>query len=46
MSIAKFEEAAYVLHCFEKKDAATLVQDKEIAAVRYRAVVRERKFEK
>jgi phage-related protein len=46
MYVAKFEEAIYVLHCFQKKTQATSKQDKEIAASRYRAVVRERKEQK
>lgn len=37
--VAKFEEAAYVLHCFQKKTQATSKRDKEIAAARYRNVV-------
>ena len=41
--IAKFEEAVYVLHCFQKKTEATSKQVKEIAEARYRSVVRERK---
>ncbi len=41
--VAKFEEAVYVLHCFQKKTEATAKRDKDIAEVRYRAVVRERK---
>ena len=39
MYVAKFEEAIYVLHCFQKKTQATSKQDKAIAAARYRAVV-------
>jgi phage-related protein len=42
MYVAKFEEAIYVLHCFQKKTEATARQDKEITEIRYRAVVRER----
>ena len=41
--VAKFEEAVYVLHCFQKKTQATSKQDKDIAATRYRAVVNTRK---
>ena len=41
--IAKFEEAVYVLHCFQKKTQATSKQDKAIAEARYRAVVNARK---
>ena len=43
MYVAKFEEAVYVLHCFQKKTQATSKQDKDIAATRYRAVVNTRK---
>jgi phage-related protein len=43
MYVAKFEEAVYVLHCFQKKTQATSKQDKDIAATRYRAVVTMRK---
>lgn len=45
MYVAKFEEAIYVLHCFQKKTQATRKQDQAIAAARYRAVVRARKEE-
>ena len=43
MYLAKFEEAVYVLHCFQKKTQTTSKQDKAIAAARYRAVVNARK---
>lgn len=43
MYVAKFEEAIYVLHCFQKKTQATNAQDKAIAAARYRAVSDSRK---
>lgn len=43
MYVAKFEGAIYVLHCFRKKTQATSNQDKQIAANRYRAIVREAK---
>lgn len=46
MYVAKFEEAIYVLHCFQKKSQATTKQDKDIAEARYRAVVRDRKAKK
>ena len=46
MYVAKFEEAIYVLHCFQKKTQVTSKQDKEIAAARYRAVVSARKERK
>ncbi len=43
MYVAKFEEAVYVLHCFQKKTQATSNHDKRIAETRYRAVVNSRK---
>jgi phage-related protein len=43
MYVAKFEDAIYVLHCFQKKTQATRKQDKAIAATRYRALVDARK---
>ena len=43
MYIAKFEEAIYILHCFQKKTQATSKQDKAITEARYRAVVNARK---
>ena len=43
MYVAKFEEAVYVLHCFQKKTQAASKQDKDIAAARYRAVVNSRR---
>jgi phage-related protein len=46
MYVAKFEEAIYVLHCFQKKTQATRKQDKAIAIARYRAVVKTRKEKK
>ncbi len=46
MYVAKFEEAIYVLHCFQKKTEATAKQDKAIAEARYRAVVSKRKEDK
>ncbi|MEH2608547.1 type II toxin-antitoxin system RelE/ParE family toxin [Bradyrhizobium sp. AZCC 1693] len=46
MYVAKFEEAVYVLHCFQKKTQATSRRDKAIAETRYRAVVNTRKVGK
>jgi phage-related protein len=46
MYVAKFEEAIYVLHCFQKKSQATSKQDQAIAAARYRAVAGARKEKK
>jgi phage-related protein len=43
MYVAKFEEAVYVLHCFQKKTQTTSKQDREIAAARYRAVANTRR---
>lgn len=43
MYVAKFEEAIYVLHCFQKKSQATSKHDKDVAEARYRAVVNARK---
>lgn len=39
MYVTKFEEAVYVLHCFQKKTPATSMRDKQITKTRYRAVV-------
>ena len=44
--VAKFEEAVYVLHCFQKKSQATTKHDIDIAAVRYRAVTSARRIKK
>jgi phage-related protein len=41
--VAKFEEAVYALHCFEKKARRTPRQDLEIGRERYRALLRERR---
>ena len=46
MYVAKFEEAIYVLHCFQKKTQVTSKQDKAIAGARYRAVVSGRRDKK
>lgn len=46
MYVAKFEEAVYVLHCFQKKTQATSKHDKDIVEARYRAVVNARKVKK
>ena len=43
MYVAKYEEAVYVLHCFQKKTQTTSKQDNAIGAARYRAVVKARK---
>lgn len=43
MYVAKFEEAVYVLHCFQKKTQTTSKRDKDITTARYRAVINARK---
>lgn len=40
--IAKFAEAVYVLHCFEKKSQKTSRADLDIATARYKALLRRR----
>jgi len=46
MYVAKFTEAIYVLHSFQKKTQTTSKKDKAIAEARYRAVVGARKAQK
>ncbi len=41
--IAKYEEAIYVLHAFQKKTQKTSKKDMEIAKTRFRELERERK---
>ena len=41
--VAKFEEAIYVLHAFEKKTQKTEQSDVEIARRAYKAVLNQRK---
>ena len=40
--VAKFDEAIYVLHCFQKKSRRTSPRDLEIGRERYRTVIRTR----
>ena len=40
--VAKFQEAIYVLHAFEKKTAATSQHNLDVARARYRRMLRER----
>jgi phage-related protein len=40
--VAKFAEAVYVMHCFQKKTAKTSKADLDLAAKRYRELVKER----
>ena len=39
--VAKFDDAVYVLHCFEKKTQKTSKADINLAAQRYRDLLRE-----
>jgi phage-related protein len=39
--VAKFADAVYVLHCFQKKTAKTSKPDLDLAAQRYREIVKE-----
>jgi phage-related protein len=39
--IAKLQDAVYVLHCFQKKSQATPKQDIDLAARRYRELMKE-----
>ena len=39
--VAKFEQAIYVLHCFQKKSQATSKTDMDLAEGRYRDLLKE-----
>jgi phage-related protein len=39
--VAKFSDAVYVLHCFQKKTARTSHIDLDLAAKRYRDLLKE-----
>lgn len=41
--VAKFEDAVYVLHCFQKKTQATSKRDLDLAGKRYRELLKEQK---
>lgn len=41
IDIAKFADAIYVLHCFQKKTQKTRKADADLAAKRYRDLVKE-----
>ena len=41
--IARFEEAIYILHCFQKKIQRTASQDIELGQARYQKLVNQRK---
>jgi phage-related protein len=40
--LAKFEDAVYVLHCFQKKTQNTAKADLDLAAKRYHDLLKER----
>ena len=40
--VAKFQEAVYVLHAFQKKSSKTARRDVELARDRFRVLIRER----
>lgn len=40
--VAKYEEAIYVLHAFEKKTRRTATRDVDVGRARYKALLRER----
>jgi phage-related protein len=42
MYVAKFDDAVYVLHCFQKKTQKTSKADLNLAAQRYRDLLKER----
>ena len=42
--VAKFAEAVYVLHVFEKRSRRTAKRDVEVAGQRYRALIRQRQL--
>ncbi|MFT6916635.1 MAG: phage-related protein [Motiliproteus sp.] len=42
MYVAKFDEAVYVLHCFQKKDEQTLKKDVDLAKKRYDGLMNQR----
>ncbi len=46
MYVAKFDEAIYVLHCFQKSSRKTSKGDIDIAKTRYRAVIKQRNAQK
>ena len=41
MYVAKFDDAVYVLHCFQKKTPKTSRADLNLAAQRYRDLLKE-----
>lgn len=43
MYVAKFEDAVYVLHCFQKKTQRTAKSNLDLAGKRYAELVKEQK---
>ena len=41
--VARFEDAVYVLHCFQKKTQRTAKSDLDLASKRYAELVKEQK---
>jgi phage-related protein len=41
--VARFEDAVYVLHCFQKKTQRTAKSDLDLAGKRYAELVKEQK---
>jgi phage-related protein len=41
--VARFEDAVYVLHCFQKKTQRTANSDLDLASKRYAELVKEQK---
>lgn len=46
MYVAKFDEAIYVLHSFQKKTPQTSKADKDIAKMRYNTLIQQRRNKK
>ncbi|WP_312214148.1 type II toxin-antitoxin system RelE/ParE family toxin [Pseudescherichia sp.] len=46
MYVAKFEDAIYVLHSFQKKTPQTSKYDKDIAKMRYNTLIQQRRKRK
>jgi phage-related protein len=42
--VAKFEEAVYILHAFEKRSRKTAKRDVDLAGQRYRELIRQRQL--
>jgi phage-related protein len=42
--VAKFAEAVYILHAFEKRSRKTTMRDVDLAAQRYQALIRQRQL--